>query len=210
MCDDSTNGPYLDPEVEPMYSSLDERVYLVRHARTELNAQGRLRGHLDPTLDGTGRREADDLAVVLASLRPIRVVTSPLRRAVETADIIAARAGVPVVVEKALIDRDYGPWAGADEDAVVAEWGSLDEAPGVERAETVVWRARAVLDAQIPDLAAGPVVLVSHDAVNRGLLSELAPELGPRDSIRQRTASWNVLVRADASWTVGRVDQKVE
>ena len=58
-----------------------QRVYLVRHARTALNADGRLRGHLDPPLDDVGRSEARELAVVLASLRPVRVVTSPLRRA---------------------------------------------------------------------------------------------------------------------------------
>jgi broad specificity phosphatase PhoE len=201
------NGPYLK-EVGMMPAVIGECVYLVRHARTALNADGRLRGHLDPPLDGVGRREADDLAIVLASLRPVRVVSSPLRRAVETAQAIATRASVPVVIDQRLCDRDYGPWAGESEDAVVLEWGALDMAPGVERAESVLARARAALDAQLG--AGGSVVLVSHEAVNRALLRQLDPELGARDGVSQRTACWNLLVHVDGAWDVERVDQKVE
>lgn len=184
------------------------RVYLVRHARTALNAEGRLRGHLDPPLDDVGGSEARELAIVLASLRPVRVVSSPLRRAVETANAIASEASVPVVVDQRLTDRDYGPWAGQREDAVVAEWGPLDGAPGVERAESVAKRALAALDAQRTD--DGPVVMVSHEAVNRALLRTLDPDLGSRDRISQRTACWNVLLRLDERWVVDQVDRKVE
>lgn len=44
------------------------RLYLVRHARTPLNADGRLWGNLDPALDDVGRTEAVDLASTLLSL----------------------------------------------------------------------------------------------------------------------------------------------
>jgi broad specificity phosphatase PhoE len=58
------------------------RIYLCRHARTQLNADGLLRGHLDPHLDSVGRMQADDLGKALASLVPLRVLSSPLRRRV--------------------------------------------------------------------------------------------------------------------------------
>jgi broad specificity phosphatase PhoE len=151
---------------------------------------------------------------VLATLRPSRVVTSPLRRAVETATAIAERAGVAVVIDPRLIDRDYGPWAGEHEDAVVAEWGSLDQVPGVEPSDDVVARAHQALDAQLDGSRDGSdvdsVVLVSHDAVNRILLGDLEPDLGQRELIAQRTACWNVVIRVDGVWAVERVDQKVE
>ena len=193
-----------------MCARLDERVYLVRHGRTAFNADGRLRGHLDPPLDEVGRAEAADLAIVLGSLRPSRVVTSPLLRAMQTAEIVAGRTAAPVVVDKRLIDRGYGPWAGEREASVIAEWGSLDAAPGVEPAPSVAQRARDVLDAQVADLATGPVVLVAHDAINRPLLCQLDPELGPPERIAQRTACWNVLSRVDGVCAVERVDQNVE
>ena len=193
-----------------MCDKLDERVYLVRHGRTAFNADGRLRGHLDPPLDEVGRAEAADLGIVLGSLRLSRIVASPLLRAMQTAEIVAAEAAVPVVVDKRLIDRDYGPWAGERQASVIAEWGSLDAAPGVEPAGSVAQRVCDVLDAQVADLAAGPVVLVAHDAINRALLCQLDPPLGPPERIAQRTACWNVLSRIDGVWAVERVDQKVE
>ncbi|HEY8865370.1 MAG TPA: histidine phosphatase family protein [Solirubrobacteraceae bacterium] len=193
-----------------MHASEHLRLYLVRHARTALNADGRLRGRLDPALDDVGRAEAAALATVIAALRPARIVSSPLRRAWETAAAIADPAGLPVLVAAGLIDRDYGPWAGDTEDAVIAQFGDLDLAPGVEPAYAVIKRARAVLDEQSEFLGAGPVVMVSHDAVNRLLLTDLASDLGGAGQLRQRTACWNVLSVVDGRWTVERVDEKVE
>lgn len=60
----------------------------------------------------------------------------------------------------------------------------------------------------MPLLAAGAVVLVAHDAVNRLLLASLDPSLGPADEIGQSTACWNLLTNRDGTWHVERVDQK--
>jgi broad specificity phosphatase PhoE len=183
-------------------------VILVRHGRTGLNAERRLRGHLDPPLDDAGRREVRDLAAVFASTRPRRILTSPLARAVQTAEAIGVRTGLRVVVDQRLIDRDYGEWAGQLEEEVVARWGSLDAAPGAEPAGDVAARARAALDEVLDPDQPAPVVLVAHDAVNRLLLAHLDPQLGPAAGIGQRTACWNVLRREQARWRVELVDAK--
>lgn len=188
-------------------ASDDACLYLARHARTSLNADGRLRGRLDPPLDAIGRDEADELAAVLAALHPIRVVSSPLRRAAETAQAIADRAHVPLVIDDRLIDRDYGNWSGTLESDVVAKFGSLDNAPGVEPRDSVIDRAFAAVDAQTQFLAIGPVVAVTHDAVNRLLLTALRPDLGRSGPLRQPTACWNVLSRTRHGWLVERVDE---
>ena len=112
-------------------------VYLARHGRTELNAAGLLRGHLDPPLDTTGQQEAKALAAAIATFRPSLVVASPLRRAVETARYIAEECGLEVEIDDRLIDRDYGPWAGHSLEEVTAEFGSVDAAPGVEPRDVV-------------------------------------------------------------------------
>lgn len=181
---------------------------LVRHGRTALNAQGRLRGHLDPPLDDIGRAEATATADALAAFAPARVITSPLQRAVQTATAIADRAGLPVLVDDRLIDRDYAAWAGSTPDEVIARWGSLDKAPGVEPASAVLTRAREVLDDEGRRLGTGSAVLVSHDVVNRMLLAWIAPRLGPAAGIGQRTACWNELTRDGGRWQVLRVDQR--
>jgi probable phosphoglycerate mutase len=195
-------------EVGPMHVTNNARVLLVRHGRTVLNAENRLRGRLDPELDDVGRVEVDALAELLAVQHPSRVVSSPLRRAVQTAEAIARRANVHVVQEQGLIDRDYGRWAGHTKDELVDRWGSVSAAPGVEDVDAVLYRACVVLDEQYDFLGPDPVVLVSHDAVNRALLAHLDPNLGPANNIDQRTACWNELVHVMGDWRVALVDQK--
>ena len=86
-----------------MGATSNSRVLLVRHGRTALNAENRLRGRLDPDLDEVGRAEVQAIAAELAAMKPTRVVSSPLRRAVQTAEAIARQAGVRVVVDNGLI-----------------------------------------------------------------------------------------------------------
>ena len=187
------------------------RLVLARHGRTALNAAGQLRGLLDPPLDEVGEAEALALGRALAPLRPARVRTSPLQRAIRTGELIAEQSAGPGLVstpDPGLQDRDYGEWAGHDRAEVVGRFGSIDAAPGVEPVAQVLARARAALDAQVPLLAEGTVVLVTHDAVIRPLLAQLDPTLGEPDSIPLRTASWNLLSYADGRWRVELVDQK--
>src|SRR6478735_2375447 len=184
------------------------RVLLVRHARTALNAEGLLRGHLDPTLDEVGLAEAQALAVVLARWQPGRIVSSPLRRAIQTAAAIGRQVGVPVTVAPGLLDRDYGRWAGHPPAEVINQFGSLGAAPDVESVQALRYRAGLTLDQQLRYLGARPVVLVSHDIVIRELLAMLDPELGPADWIGQRTACFNELVHDTGRWRVLQVDQK--
>lgn len=187
------------------------RVYLVRHGRTSLNADGRLRGHLDPSLDDAGRTEVERLAEALAGLHVLSLRSSPLRRALQTAEAISARTGAPVVEDVALIDRDYGNWAGMPEAEVLRRWGRLDDAPGVESIEHVHVRTRRLLEAQRALLSQGDVVLVAHDAVNRCLLVDLDPSRPINGVIGQRTACWNILAPRDSGgWAVIGVDQKAE
>jgi broad specificity phosphatase PhoE len=182
-------------------------VILVRHARTALNADGRLRGRLDPPLDDVGRKEAAALTSAITRLRPARIVSSPLQRATETARAITTALKHHVVIDPRLADRDYGQWAGHREAAVVAQFGSLDRAPNVEPADRVIARAHSVLEEQRDHVVHGSVVLVSHDAVNKLLLAALRPDLRI-DRIPQRTACWNILVPTRAGWDVQAVDQK--
>jgi broad specificity phosphatase PhoE len=181
-------------------------IYLARHGRTELNAAAALRGLLDPPLDEVGRAEAEQLAAALAPFEPDLIVSSPLRRALETAWSVALELEIGVEPDDRLIDRDYGEWAGHPLDAVQAQWGNVDDAPGVEPRATVRSRALEALES-VADRAESAAVVVAHDAINRLLLATLDPIRFPdADAIPQRTACFNVLYRADGAWQVGRVD----
>lgn len=187
-----------------MTSRID-RVYLARHGQTALNAEGRLRGLSDPPLDDVGRAEAERLAVVLAAKGPTRILSSPLQRAVATAAAIAQAAGITALADERINDRDYGPWTGAVKADVIEEFGSVDAAPGVETIESLSARVSAAFTDIVDETGTGPLVLVSHDAVNRVLLRALDPRL---TDVGQRTACWNQLSRVDGVWRVDLYDQK--
>lgn len=86
--------------------------YFVRHGVSEWNAENRLCGRTDVSLSDEGRRQAVRLAERLRGLSPAALYTSPLRRAVETAEIIAAATGVKPIVDGRLIELNYGAWEG--------------------------------------------------------------------------------------------------
>jgi broad specificity phosphatase PhoE len=183
--------------------SLLPTIFLCRHGQTVLNASGRLRGLSDPDLDAAGRQEAEALATTLAPTRPVAVVTSPLRRAVHTAEVIAAACALRVEVCTDLMDRDFGPHNGRLVGEVTATWGSVDNAPGVEPWESVLARAESALAKASTRTMNGRVVLVSHDAVNSALLASLDPGRWPEPSaVSQPTGCCNILQRDDDTWIV--------
>ncbi len=177
----------------------DGSVFLVRHGRTGLNAAGGLRGHIDVDLDDVGRAEVAALGDYFRGIAIAAVVTSPLTRARDTAAAIAAATGAPQHVEPALIDRDYGEWAGHTRAEVEARFGSLDGAPGVEPLDVVAARAVGCIERLLTG-GATPLVVVADDAVNRAVLNRLVPSLGAPDQIPQRTGCWNQLDRHSGNW----------
>jgi broad specificity phosphatase PhoE len=123
----------------------------------------------------------------------VKILSSPPLRALQTVGAIAEAVGVPVTAVDDLIDRDYGRWTGELEATVVARFGSLDAAPGVELQHSVAERSFALLEAQVPALEHGDVVLVSHEAVNRARLTHLDPALG--SALSQPMGCWNEVRR---------------
>lgn len=85
---------------------------LVRHGETDWNAEGKLQGHTDRPLNDFGRRQANTLADRLAGEEIAAIYSSDLARAKETAEIVGARIGVPVVVDPDLREKNWGTWEG--------------------------------------------------------------------------------------------------
>lgn len=102
------------------------RLLLVRHGESEWNVLGRWQGRADPPLSPRGLEQAEVAARVLGSFES--VTASPLRRAADTAVVIAAELGIgPVPTDAGLMERDAGPWQGLTRDEIEAGWpGHLD------------------------------------------------------------------------------------
>lgn len=115
----------MPAEIEPFRPP--HRVYLVRHGRTALNAEGRFQGRLDEPLDFEGLHQAERIGGKLrefleSGLRDsIELWTSPLARAAVTMDIIADRLGRErgdISVAPELAEMGFGRWEGLTTDEV--------------------------------------------------------------------------------------------
>ena len=87
-------------------------ILLARHGETEWNREGRWQGWADPPLNDAGRAQARTLAEELRTIPFDAVYASDLRRARETAVIVAAPHAVPVLTDAGLREIDVGSWSG--------------------------------------------------------------------------------------------------
>jgi phosphoserine phosphatase len=87
-------------------------ILLARHGETDWNREGRFQGHADPPLNDTGRAQAAGLAAELAQVELAAVYSSPLRRAFETAELVAAPHHLTPIALDALREVDVGSWRG--------------------------------------------------------------------------------------------------
>ncbi len=105
----STHG---EREEAPLRSDVCE-LYLIRHGTTTLNVQNRYRGRRDVPLDAQGWADAVDAARALSPTGLGAVYAGPLRRTINTAQVIADECRIPDVrILHGLVNLDYGEWEG--------------------------------------------------------------------------------------------------
>jgi len=161
-----------------------QRLVLLRHGRTDFNVEGRMQGHLDSHLTPDGLAQAEAVAPDIAALGPDRLISSDLRRAVDTAGVVGAVAGLPVKVDPRLRETHLGEWQGYTVAEVeqgwpgaIADWRSDPgwAPPGGESRIEVVHRARPVVDELDEEYNEhdGVVVIVAHGGLIAGLVCGL-------------------------------------
>jgi len=143
-------------------------IAFVRHGETARNRDGRLQGRADLELSERGREQAARLAPRFDPARVTGVVSSPLRRARQTAEAIAGACGRAVEVDERLIELDYGDWDGRPlADIPPADWAAwrADPAfapPGGESLVAVTGRVESFASDRLGADDTTTVVAVSH------------------------------------------------
>jgi broad specificity phosphatase PhoE len=155
---------------------------LARHGETTWNVENVFRGRADVALNEVGIRQAELLGRYLSSWKPEAIYSSPLRRALDTANIVASYQKVAVRIAENLVDFDYGKWQSLPEQeakrlypALVTEWHNNPHKirmPGGEGLEDVRRRAVELVDG-ILSRHQGNVLLVSHRVVLKVLICHL-------------------------------------
>lgn len=101
-----------------MSAAPTRRIVVVRHGQTVDNAAGIWQGHKDAELSHIGWRQAREAAPALAAYRPSLILSSDLRRASDTAGLVADLVGIPVRTDERLREVHVGEWQGLSAAAV--------------------------------------------------------------------------------------------
>jgi broad specificity phosphatase PhoE len=161
---------------------VNQRLILIRHGETVWNLERRFTTRTDVELSETGIDQAHRAAEALADLTIDRIYSSPLRRALCTAEMIAARhgEGCTVTTDQRLVEIDAGPFEGMTEEELVAgplaadfaRWhtDAVPEFPdGCEPFDTALARASSFLGAH--DRQPGTTLVVTHGSLARLIVS---------------------------------------
>jgi broad specificity phosphatase PhoE len=156
------------------------RVVLLRHGETEWNRVERFRGRIDVELNQMGQRQALAVARRLSAWQIEAIYSSPMKRALQTAQPVAEACGLDVAILEETIDVDYGAWAGLSaEEAralypeVYGTWVHtplLTQFPQGENLQQVQTRSWSALEETCSAHEGGAILLVSHVVVNRVLI----------------------------------------
>ncbi len=152
-------------------------IYLARHGQTAYNLEGRFQGWGDVPLDQTGREQARRLALAVAEVEPVRLVSSNIARALETAMIVSELVGLEPQIDPRFAETETGDWtdrsfaevAGEDPEGfsdfveLKADWGF----PGGESFATQAARVAAGLDDWRERSDTGATVIICHGNVIR-------------------------------------------
>lgn len=163
---------------------MKQTLLIVRHGQTVWNVEHRLPGQLaGVALNETGRQQASRLAEALRELPISAIISSPLERAMHTAEYLAQDRNITIAQDADLMDTDVGPWAGQIiEDLVKNDpnWKAYVKDPtvapeGIETFPQVQQRVVAAINRWLAkdDLGAYPV-FVAHADVVKLLLAHFA------------------------------------
>ena len=145
-------------------------IILVRHGRTQLNATHCLQGRVDAELDEVGESQAASVGAYLAQRdRPVKIISSPLRRAQQTAHRIAEQFSFDnIVIDDRWIEIDYGVYDGLPLGEVPREvWNRWRTEPeftpeGGESFAALHQRVQAACEELAADDDDGEIIVVSH------------------------------------------------
>lgn len=188
-----------------------DSLILLRHGVTDWNASSRMQGHRDIPLNDDGRAQARAAGPSVAALRPDVLISSDLRRAIDTAEILAPQLGLLPSRDARLRETSLGEWEGLTRSEVQQRWPDQWEAwrhrgvdiapPGGESRMEVAARS-AELVSELDDGPSRTALLVTHGGLIVGLTGRLL-ELQPRtwsNLVGISNCHWVALHRVNATW----------
>lgn len=186
-------------------------LYLVRHGETDWNVERRIQGSTDIPLNETGRRQARAAGALLARRRFDAIYSSPLSRAMETAQIIAGEVGltgpqpIPAVVE-----RRYGAAEGLDYRTLDRRFPEGTHVPGRETRGQVAARVLPALVGLARERDGDDLIVVTHGGVIRSVVVSVSPDPDRYNGVRIGNGSVHSFRLAGDSLELVAFDDPIE
>lgn len=152
-----------------------KKLYFVRHGLSVMNKKGIFSGRTDTPLAPEGHEQARQTGKEAKQLGIDCIVTSPMRRARQTAEIIAAEIGYPpekIIEHEFFMERGFGPLEGTP----YQPQQNLDEVDGVESSLEIIERAKQGVE-YLRSLPYDTILVVSHGSTGRALRHVLQPHI---------------------------------
>jgi broad specificity phosphatase PhoE len=188
-------------------------IYLIRHGQTDWNKKKIFRGRADVPLNEHGRKEAAALGRHLKGVRPGACYSSPLSRALQTAEAAVRAHSLEVQPDEGIIDIDYGEWQGLSDSKVKKAFASLYKEwhetphrvrfPGGESLAMVRKRSLASLERIRRKHPQATVFVVAHRVVTKVIMcAALGLSNAAFWKIRQDNCAYNIIELSGKSTTV--------
>lgn len=175
------------------------KIYLIRHGQTDWNLEGKIQGRHDVSLNKTGLKQAELLAMGMDKRPVVQIFSSRQKRALETAQAVGRRQHVAVTVIDGLEEVEFGEWEGKTWDEISREYPEEFKVWCTEPAEIVppggesrpqIYRRIGNALKEILRRSRGDIAIVSHGAALAYMVSiMLEKELGDHDEIIVKNAS---------------------
>lgn len=188
---------------------MSDQLILVRHGETLHNVAGIAQGWGDSELSERGIRQVEHLASRLKHFAPDALFSSPLQRALTTAEAVARATNLEVRVRDGFREMNYGLWEGQKfldvrklDEASYRRWIDDEDfpCPEGESHSEVLTRLTAALNAL--DGAKRPVVITHGAAIRIAATALLGLPLSSAMNFAQDNASINVFIRRGGRWVV--------
>ena len=154
------------------------RFYIIRHGQTNWNKEGRIQGKTDIELNEEGIKQAEEAKRILKDYPIDMIVSSTLKRARKTAEIINEAKNVPIIFKEALEERGLGEFEGKTQQEfqdeiwnseILANYSLNKEYKGVETIRSLCDRVWGLIEELKKKYVDKNILLVTHGGVTRAI-----------------------------------------
>lgn len=164
------------------------KIYTVRHAESIANTEGIYQGQTyDTNLSGLGKKQAVALANALAGREIEKIVSSPLKRTLQTAQAVSDRLSVPIELEDDVIETDHGIWESQDKQwialnypNILNDWNNAPMQTVFPGGESFLQTVNRIKDYLVRTTWKENTLIVTHDNIVR-IITALASRMDMND-----------------------------